>query len=730
MNATVPYNFVPLASKIFFPDWADKISHDIPFEDGEDGYIDLTIENLSPLFTRNGTAKNATEEEKSFSSHIMTSDGNRKYFIPGTTLKGCFRSVMEILSFAKMQQFNDDSFGMVRDFDTKKTDNKEYIKLMNGTSCGWLQQNEDSYTIIECKSGIVKISHNDILSEFPSFNKGRNHATAEIKQKSLSADSTFGYPEINREDGSYQVVCTGYMKGKEHEYLFSCDVKDPVNVDIDVIKAFESVHKNTAYYGGKNGKGVFLKDRLHKGIAIPVFFTKENEKVSAIGITKNFRYPYKTSVSVAVRNSYTSIQNYENELRKIDLTEAIFGYSTKDSSLKGRVVFSHAFCDAVIPDSSLVKERGVLGQPSASYYPFYLKQKNAPYKSYQDSTVEIAGRKRYRITQNNSYNHLSSPNGNENVCSTLRLIPSGNVFKCRIILHNMRPMEIGALLSAITFHKNPDTYHNIGMAKGFGFGKIKLQVNLNGLKYEEEDYLKAFEYMLMEDDIHLAKEPSVKTLIAIAQDCHDLSSMKYMGLKDYAELKKVCNFTLLSELDPSVKTYVSTAEFLERQREKKKKLEDEIFKKQQEEEKENRKKEDIETADNLYESAKKCLAVGLIQESLSNIQKAIAIYSCYNIQKEEAEEIRAKCNAILQSKKEIPLDELLAKITSIGNLCGTMKKWVKNNTLGDNELILLKEKILGMQLKNLSKDMNSKKKDWQKSIGMESSARLFELLGI
>ena len=50
---TAPFNFVPLNDKVFFPDWAEKINHDIPFEDGESGLIDITIIAKSPIFVRN-----------------------------------------------------------------------------------------------------------------------------------------------------------------------------------------------------------------------------------------------------------------------------------------------------------------------------------------------------------------------------------------------------------------------------------------------------------------------------------------------------------------------------------------------------------------------------------------------------------------------------------------------------------------------------------------------------
>ncbi len=56
-----PYNFVPVSDKVFFPDWADQISHDIPFSDGISGKITLEIEAQTPIFVRNGHAGNAVK---------------------------------------------------------------------------------------------------------------------------------------------------------------------------------------------------------------------------------------------------------------------------------------------------------------------------------------------------------------------------------------------------------------------------------------------------------------------------------------------------------------------------------------------------------------------------------------------------------------------------------------------------------------------------------------------
>src|SRR5690554_5877657 len=104
-----PFNFVPLNNKVYLPDWHHQVSHDIPFSDGESGEIELELEAMTPIFVRNGhtksDAKNKNEDYVSFSKK---SDG---YFIPGTSLKGMFRNVLEIMSFGKMRQISNDRYG-------------------------------------------------------------------------------------------------------------------------------------------------------------------------------------------------------------------------------------------------------------------------------------------------------------------------------------------------------------------------------------------------------------------------------------------------------------------------------------------------------------------------------------------------------------------------------------------------------------------------------------------
>ena len=97
---TAPFNFVPLNDKVFFPPWAEDISHDIPFEDGESGVIDIEITAKSPIFIRDH------DNPEEFCNH------NGEYYIPATSVKGMVRNVLEIMSFSKMNMIDDKTYSI------------------------------------------------------------------------------------------------------------------------------------------------------------------------------------------------------------------------------------------------------------------------------------------------------------------------------------------------------------------------------------------------------------------------------------------------------------------------------------------------------------------------------------------------------------------------------------------------------------------------------------------
>lgn len=477
---TAPYSFVPLNSKIYYPDWANKVSHDIPFSDGEDGYIEVEFKNITPLFTRNGSKK---DEKEIYSSHIVMPDGTKRYFIPGTSIKGMLRLVMEIMAFGKLTQYQNRWFGYR--FVTQNNKNKvssehevlsnQYKTLVAKGKPGWLTRIGEKYYFQFCEGDCEKIPQKDLKNIFSAF---KSDTSVWKTNCSLSSGSKPVYPEYKHNGSSYRIVCTGNMKGKEHELLFPLELGDKIELDEETINAFKTVYSTSPDF-----EKCYLKE-LDKGGAIPVFYLKRDGLFDVIGFSKMFRIPYSQSLSDAVGKEQIPSE-------RLDLCDIIWGYTNKTEALKGRVQVGHAFMTGTIGDKELIEVKGVLGQPNPSYYPLYLKQSTNPYKKY-DSSEGISGRKLYKIHKHTT--ELPQGNDNKNTLSKFCPIPNNQTFRLRINLHNMRKIEIGALLAALTLNHNDECYHNIGLAKSFGYGKIKVSnIELKGFEHSEEEYLEAFE---------------------------------------------------------------------------------------------------------------------------------------------------------------------------------------------------------------------------------------------
>lgn len=118
-GATAPYNFVPLPECVFtVADGIEvdgkKISpwkmHD-RFEPGtHSGWIELAIKTLTPLYIRGAVTRSADDAWDDRDSRLrpepyQTSDGRPA--IPGSSLRGMVRALVEILSFAKIEPVSD-----------------------------------------------------------------------------------------------------------------------------------------------------------------------------------------------------------------------------------------------------------------------------------------------------------------------------------------------------------------------------------------------------------------------------------------------------------------------------------------------------------------------------------------------------------------------------------------------------------------------------------------------
>lgn len=523
-----PYNFVPLEKSAFYPEWANHISQDIPFEDGVSGCIGYTMKAETPIFVRNGY----TDREHPDTRFSHTEDG--RYFIPGTSVKGEIRSVLEILSFGKMTQVQDARFG-IRDLNDKK-----YRDQLKGVHCGWLFHTEDeegeSYKVIDCGEPFF-ISPEDIDNKFETglkkfketFTCDRDNADKDAEKAFRSAyykytnilglhfekdkdykeqiESKFHIRFISEQDKygkdiatinsngpfSGTIIVTGQpdkrqkktvpktgeekWTGKYYEFVFQDSDKE-LPVDKQIADDFFTIHKNN--YDFEN----LWQDCLHKGYKIPVFFTLKDGNVDAIGLSGMFRIPSANFIKGAIP------AELQSACRK-DLAECIFGSAKKELGyLRGRVTFSPAFATNRAVERPEVQT--TLSSPKPSYGPLYVEE-----GTWNDSNAIIKGRKRYPV-RNQVWNNEF---GKESTDTKFTPLDKGVEFTGKIYFHNLRKCELGALVSALTFNGHPECYHSIGEAKPLGYGKVRTTICSATLKentketqdsYVEDTELKTF----------------------------------------------------------------------------------------------------------------------------------------------------------------------------------------------------------------------------------------------
>ena len=548
---TAPFNFVPLSEEVFFPDWAEDVSHDIPFEDGESGSIDITITAKSPLFIRNHSNDKDTPSEE-FCNY------NGEYYIPSASVKGMVRNVLEIMSFSKMNQFDDDTYA-VRDLSDA---NNFYMKEMKkDTFCGWLKKDGDSFVIEDCgKAGrikhseIDKVFNIDFSSQFKkgNFSDKANDKMALVKYQMIKdnnfthtfehtttstvGDKRYSYSKSSSTKGT--IVLTGQPSardesrkppsGKVYEFIFFEPKKD-IQVSNKSMNNFLFAYFDKRTTQPKESEDwTFWKKKLSNGEKVPVFFQKNGSQIAHFGLSYLYKLPYKHSIKDGVPKEHNS--------NRADLAETLFGFinSERKTALKGRVQFSHFKATKNIKE--LKSRTEILGTPRASYYPIYVKQNgDTLFTTFMDNNFALAGRKRYPIHRGSSVMQTEDT-GNDKVGTTFKPLDKNIIFQGKVHFHNLKKVELGALLSALTFHNSKECYHNIGMAKSLGYGKI--EIKLEGVK-DLNSYLKAFEVQMSTSIDDWGNSDGIKELFTMAKEQQNSgnSQLKYMSLKSFSDNK-------------------------------------------------------------------------------------------------------------------------------------------------------------------------------------------------
>lgn len=254
--------------------------------------------------------------------------------------------------------------------------------------------------------------------------------------------------------------------------------------------------------------------------------------------TKAFKYNNSLTTHTVIPEVLLNIKDDSNF--KPDLAECIFGYTTKSDSLKGRVQFGHAFAQHGTARIQEDTKSFQAYSPHPSYYPIYSQDGI----SWDKQNACIAGWKRYliqNVVQKN--NNDRNDRGNAHDTAKVRFLEKGVKFDLTIKFNNLKSVELGALLAAITFNgNNNDHYHNLGFGKPYGYGKIKISDPiLKLIKYNDEGiiisdknsyktYLDEFKALMNNFIDNWKNTKRIKELLAIAGGWN--KSVGYMSMQN------------------------------------------------------------------------------------------------------------------------------------------------------------------------------------------------------
>ena len=313
----------------------------------------------------------------------------------------------------------------------------------------------------------------------------------------------------------------------------------------------------------------YWKRDFEEGHPIPVFFLSTNPNtVDTFGMAYSFKVAHTHSTHDLLGFSNTG-HTEAIATAPLDMASLIFGTAAEGNEgrgLKRRAWFGLGISKSRKPVSNLGNPV-VLLNPKPSYAGIYVRQhgrkgqveKNKPYSSYTpvpgpayQSSPELAGVKLWPASRTSpepiSVGQLSREIAeNRQVQNTLYPVAENTVFKIPLTFHNLRRVELGALLWALSFGDtdalsgDPEKvrkHHRIGLGKPLGLGEIAISVDLSvdDCIDAAEDYMKAFvDYMEAEyrsaANGSWSESAQVKSLLMASDPTkNNRNELKYMPL--------------------------------------------------------------------------------------------------------------------------------------------------------------------------------------------------------
>ncbi len=541
--AKAPYNFVELPEKIVVAE--DLPSGDSYHLDRHTGRIECALTTESPLYIRCGLTTEefkAEKEAKDLPNFFYTDPNakNEKPVLPGSSLRGMLRTLVEIVSFSKIDRVSDEHrlfFRAVASNPKKESWGKEYRDRVDPEKiqAGYLKKDSQGWYIQPAKTEQGKtfawVRETTLnLPNFKKFNDDKyERRYISVSYRSVAVDNTdrakrlFAHdvemPDIHPQKGV--LVTSGNMKqGNEpsprrnHCLIFAED-KNAARFQIDrtAIEHYRNALTNFQKESPFNKDWGLLEENRS------VFYCphESGNIVGFVGQSPNFRIPYSPQGNGHATTVLDFIPEDLRTLASIDIADAIFGWVKQESESQklpanfekqraGRVFFTdasyHSNQNGMWYEDNPVTPK-ILSGPKPSNFPDYLVQPNADkseLKHYASEPIKetvIRGHKLYWHKGSNPDFKLPTPKKvigapkkvSDTQTTQINPIKKGVIFKFDINFENLSQVELGALLWVLSLSSNKsqelgtgkqgEKYcFSLGMGKPLGMGAVKIDYEL------------------------------------------------------------------------------------------------------------------------------------------------------------------------------------------------------------------------------------------------------------
>lgn len=606
---TSPYHFAPLGPAILHSPWENGPDHGRPHEDGLCGEIRVRWRTETPTLIA-GARKDA--QGRATFHKLRNADDGETLAIPGATLRGALRNILEIVTSARMIHTDATAHYAVRD--TTNPDWRRHSAADECTTPLFLRQAENgAWEALRCKHVEIQTEHlidalqiQQALQEIsdkgakPHAKKekdptpdlatsaGRRQAfealTVEEKYALLGPDSNSWQTKFALKTGQNGrpfgdlftdprlflglPVLSGpdplrfEAKHKKKAYIFYAPDNEAIRVAPTLMQRFLAIYgrvdsRDAAAH--RSAWGFWANKHKNKQTRfIPVFFIhhgqSSDQAVQALSsgsaqnndprrcylaMSRMPKIPYAFSPT-----DLLAAQRTDAHPDRLDFVQALFGHVPPQApaddnpppsqrAWKGRVFFDWAELSG--KDTGETPREGLTMGPKPSFWPYYLKPKGgftgrADYSAQANGGpgVELAGWKRYPVRGRDQAFPQPAPLSKTGAAhrergaadddaaaaeqvSHMSFRKAGATFVGAIRLHNLLPVEVGALIWAITLGTSDGVgpgvrRHSIGRGKAQGHGQtsaeiveLTLERNKDGQPGDSaKHYLDLFEQWLVE----------------------------------------------------------------------------------------------------------------------------------------------------------------------------------------------------------------------------------------